>query len=81
MFKILVVEDDAALNRSVCAFLRQNGFNALGCTDAQEAYDAMYGGDIFDLIISDIMMPVTDGFEFAETVRGLDSEIPILFMT
>ena len=41
----------------------------------------MYGGIVFDLIISDIMMPGIDGFEFAETVRKLNQEIPILFMT
>ncbi len=40
----------------------------------------MYGAS-FDLIISDIMMPKIDGFEFAETVRGLNKDIPILFMT
>ena len=81
MFKILVVEDDRELNRSVCAFLGRNGYEAVGCLGANEAYDAMYGGTVFDLIISDIMMPGIDGFEFAETVRGLDKNIPILFMT
>ena len=80
MFKILVVEDDKALNRSVCAFLSQNGYDAIGCTGAQEAYEAMYQ-NIFDLIISDIMMPDIDGFEFAKTVRTLNENIPILFMT
>lgn len=81
MFKILVVEDDRELNRSVCAFLGRSGYEAVGCLGANEAYDAMYGGTVFDLIISDIMMPGIDGFEFAETVRGLDKNIPILFMT
>ena len=81
MFKILVVEDDRELNRSVCAFLSRNGYESVGCLGANEAYDAMYGGTVFDLIISDIMMPGIDGFEFAETVRGLDKNIPILFMT
>lgn len=81
MFQILVVEDDRALNKTVCAFLQQNGYKATGCLSAQEAFDAMYGGTIFDLIISDIMMPEVDGFAFAETVRGLNKEIPILFMT
>lgn len=81
MFQILVVEDDHALNKTVCAFLQQNGYKARGCLSAQEAFDAMYGGTIFDLIISDIMMPEMDGFAFAETVRGLNKEIPILFMT
>ena len=80
MFKILVVEDDKDLNRSVCTFLSQSGYDAAGCLNADDAYDAMYE-TMFDLIISDIMMPGIDGFEFAQTVRELNSEIPILFMT
>lgn len=81
MFQVLVVEDDQELNRTVCAYLNQNGYQALGCLNANEAYDAMYGGTLFDLIISDIMMPGVDGFAFARTVRELNQEIPILFMT
>lgn len=81
MFQVLVVEDDQELNRTVCAYLNQNGYQALGCLNANEAYDAMYGGTLFDLIISDIMMPGVDGFAFAKTVRELNQEIPILFMT
>ena len=80
MFKILVVEDDQDLNRTVCAFLNHSGYEAVGCLDAASAYDAMYA-DLFDLIVSDIMMPGIDGFEFARTVRELNAQIPILFMT
>lgn len=80
MFKILLVEDDKELNQTVCMFLKQNGYEAIGALNANEAYDEMYG-NIFDLIISDIMMPGVDGYEFARTVRELDKEIPILFMT
>lgn len=80
MFRILVVEDDKALNHTVCTYLTQNGYHATGCLSANEAYDAMYG-TVFDLIISDIMMPEIDGFAFAETVRQLNQDIPILFMT
>lgn len=69
MFHILVVEDDRELNKTVCTFLKQNGYEAVGCLSANEAYDAMYGGTLFDLILSDIMMPGIDGFEFAKTVR------------
>ena len=81
MFKLLVVEDDRELNKTVCTYLNQNGYETVGCLSANEAYDAMYGGSMFDLIISDIMMPGIDGFEFAKTVRELDQEMPILFMT
>jgi len=80
MFRILVVEDDRDLNRSVCSFLNQSGYGATGCLGAAEAYDAMYEKH-FDLIVSDIMMPDIDGYEFARNVRTLDQEIPILFMT
>lgn len=80
MFKILVVEDDKDLNRAVCSFLNQSGYEATGCLEANAAYDSMYG-NAYDLIISDIMMPGIDGFEFAKTVRGLNEDIPILFMT
>lgn len=80
MFKILVVEDDTELNRTMCSFLSRNGFEAVGAFNANEAYDEMYG-QMFDLIISDIMMPGVDGYEFAKTVRELNQEIPILFVT
>lgn len=80
MFKILVVEDEKELNKTVCSFLNHSGYEAVGCLNANEAYDALYE-NIFDLIVSDIMMPGTDGFEFAGHVRELDREIPILFMT
>ena len=49
MFKILLVEDDRELNKTVCAYLEQNGYEAAGCLSAGEAYDAMYGGTLFDV--------------------------------
>ena len=80
MFKILVVEDDKDLNKSVCTFLNNSGYEATGCLGAESAYDEMYS-TTFDLIVSDIMMPDVDGFEFAKTVRALNKDIPILFMS
>lgn len=80
MFKILVLEDDRELNRSVCLFLNQNGYETTSCLTADDAYDAMYQ-NVFDCIISDIMMPNIDGFEFAKNIRSLNDNIPILFMT
>jgi len=80
MIHILVVEDDKKLNQIVCAQLTDSGYTVKGCLNPAEAYDLMYGS-LFDLIISDIMMPQIDGYEFAETVRWLNKTIPILFMT
>ena len=80
MFKILVLEDDKELNRTVCAFLNNSGYKAVGCLNANEAYDVLYENTI-DLIVSDIMMPGVDGFEFARNIRDVNNDIPILFMT
>lgn len=80
MIHILVVEDDANLNKIVCSYLNNNGFQTKGCLNAQDAYDAMYN-NMFEMIISDIMMPEIDGFEFARTVRQVNKTIPILFMS
>lgn len=80
MINILVVEDDEKLNRAVCTYLNDCGFSAKGCLDANTAYDEMYNS-IYELIISDIMMPQVDGFEFAENVRRVNKTIPILFMS
>lgn len=80
MVNILVVDDDKELNRTVCTYLNDSGFQAKGVLSANEAYDEMYN-NLYDLIISDIMMPEVDGFEFAETVRQVNRHIPILFMS
>ena len=80
MIRILVVDDDPKLTQAACTYLNDSGYEAKGCLSAEAAYDAMYS-QLYDLIISDIMMPGTDGFAFAETVRGLNRTIPILFVS
>lgn len=80
MIHILVLEDDINLNQIVCTYLNDSGFQAKGCLSANEAYEEMYN-NLYELIISDIMMPEIDGFEFAQTVREVNKTIPILFMS
>lgn len=80
MFKILVIEDDKDLCRSMCSYLSISGYDATGAANAKMAYEAMYN-TVFDLIISDIMLPDTDGFEIAKNIRSTDAEIPIIFVT
>lgn len=80
MINILVVEDDVNLNKIVCRYLNDSGFYAKGCLDANSAYEEMYN-NLYEMIISDIMMPGINGFEFAGTVRSVNKNIPILFMS
>ncbi|MBR5560921.1 MAG: response regulator transcription factor [Clostridia bacterium] len=80
MVHVLVVEDDVRLNQIVCTSLSTAGYAAHGCLNAREAFDLLYAGGI-DVIVSDIMMPGTDGFELVSHVRSVDKKIPILLMT
>ncbi|MCL2481334.1 MAG: response regulator transcription factor [Spirochaetaceae bacterium] len=80
MVTILVIEDDPKLNKIVCAYLGEHGYNTVACTQAMEAFDKMIDIKV-DLIISDIMMPGIDGFKLASLVREQDKSIPILFMS
>jgi len=76
----LVIEDDVKLNYIVCSFLSDNGYHVISCKNGLEAFDRILEEPI-SLIISDIMMPEMDGFEFASEIRKQDKSIPILFMT
>lgn len=80
MINILVVEDDEKLNQIICAYLSRSNYQAKGCKNPIEAYDLMYS-EMFDLIISDIMMPQVNGFDFAKEIREKNPNIPILFIT
>lgn len=80
MVRILVAEDDAGLNRIVCGALSAAGYEVRGCPDGAEALKKMES-EHFDMLVTDIMMPHTDGFELAKEVRASDSRMPVLFMT
>ncbi len=80
MLKILVVEDDKAINGLVCAHLRGSGYEPTACFDGEEALAALER-EHFSMIISDVMMPRVDGFALAEGIRATDKQTTILFMT
>lgn len=80
MITVLVVEDDEKLNYIVSAKLEEQGYRVRHCRNPMEAFDVMDQEKV-DLIVSDIMMPEMDGFEFAAEVRRFDKQIPILYMT
>lgn len=80
MAKILMLEDNRDFNKAVSVYLNQHGHDVFACFNANDAYDVLYENQI-DVIISDIMMPDVDGFEFATAVRETNKEVPILFVT
>lgn len=80
MFKLMVVEDDLSLNKLMTTILKKKGYDVIYFNNAVNALDYFYD-NVIDLIVSDIMMPKMDGFEFAESVRKINVNIPILFVT
>ena len=80
MFKILIVEDDAELSLLFQRVLSKNGFTSLCVTNGQEGLEALKN-DCFDLIISDVMMPVMNGYEFVRILRESNDFTPILMIT
>lgn len=80
MFKILIAEDDNELRLMFQRFLTRNGFSVTAVTNGKEALDVL-SKDFFDLIVSDIMMPVMDGYELVHSLRDSGDNTPVLMIT
>ena len=80
MLKILLLEDDQDLNMLTTSYLKSAGFLVTSVFNGLDGLDKFAEGK-FDLIISDIMMPLCDGFEFARSIREYNNELPIIFMS
>jgi Response regulators consisting of a CheY-like receiver domain and a winged-helix DNA-binding domain len=80
MFKILVAEDDRELRQLFCKALSKNGYVPFEAENGKEALDIIES-EYIDLIISDIMMPVMDGYELTKALRDAEYNIPILMIT
>lgn len=80
MFKILIAEDDAELRQLFSHVLIKNGYSVKGVSNGKEALDQLDEG-YFDLIISDIMMPVVDGYSLVNQLRGAGINTPVLMIT
>ncbi len=80
MFKILVVEDDLQLNQLFCKTLKRNGYETYSALDADRAFEILET-ELVDMIISDVMMPGMDGFEFVQHLRETRMNMPIMLIT
>lgn len=80
MFKILIAEDDAKLRQLFGRVLIKNGYSVKGVSNGKEALDAL-DQEYYDLIVSDVMMPVMDGYELVRAIRDSGNNLPILMVT
>ena len=80
MLKILIAEDDQELRQLFSHVLTKNGYEVCGVSNGQEALKKLEH-DYFDLIISDIMMPVMDGYELVRQLRASGNQTPVMMIT
>ena len=80
MLNILLVEDDKDLNYLISSYLKNEGYNITSFYNGLDALSKFYE-ETFDLVISDIMMPLCDGYELAKQIRETNQQIPIIFMS
>ena len=80
MVKILIAEDDYELRQLFTHVLLKNGYAVKGVSNGREALDAMEQ-EYYDLVISDIMMPVIDGYSFVSQLRSAGNTTPVLMIT
>ncbi|MFY9561689.1 MAG: PAS domain S-box protein [Terriglobales bacterium] len=79
---ILVVEDETALRRLLCASLERRGYKVLAAKDGAEAIEIFrQQRDQIHLVVSDIMMPHVDGFELKQRLVALHSDVKFVFMS
>lgn len=80
MLKILIAEDDRELRQLFSHVLTKNGYAVKGVSNGKEALDTM-DNDYFDLIITDIMMPIMDGYTLVQQLRDTGNITPVLMIT
>ncbi len=80
MIRILIAEDDYDVSQLFKHVLLQKGYSVVTVSDGSEALEAM-NKEKFDLLISDVMMPVMDGFELVRTIREANDQTPVLMIT
>jgi len=80
MFTVLVVEDDCELRQLYSRVLSQNGYFVREAENGKAALDTLEQ-EYVDLVISDIMMPVMDGYELVRSLRDANIQVPVLMIT
>lgn len=78
--RVLVVDDDAAIRRSLERGLRLNGFSVVLADSGRAALDAVRDGSP-DVVVLDVSMPGLSGIDVCRTLRGSDNEVPVLMLS
>jgi len=75
--RVLVIDDDPAARSMICAMLRSGGYMAAEAPDGRRGLESLVSGR-FDLVVTDLLMPIQDGIETIAEIRELDPILPII---
>ena len=80
---ILVVDDFASIRQFVCETLERKGYNTLGATNGNQAFDVLTENGGVDLVLTDYNMPDCTGFELLKKIKETPavSKVPVIFLT
>ena len=80
--RVLLLDDEASVARSLAKRMRQLNYQTVMFTDGIEAMDALVGDPLgFDLVMTDLRMPVMDGIEFTRQLRQRAMNLPVILLT
>jgi YesN/AraC family two-component response regulator len=79
-FKILVVDDEDIIRDSLFYVLEKEGYEVQKAENGKTAYEKMLG-EHFDLVITDIEMPVMKGTELLEKIKTLNVQTSVIIIT
>src|SRR3989339_1650532 len=80
MLKIMVVEDDPSIRKLIIHYLLRQGYQIVEAENGNKAYE-IFQNEHLDLVITDVMMPIMDGFTLSSKIRSVNIDIPILMLT
>lgn len=80
-YRILLAEDDVNLGKVLCTYLSAKNFEVSHANNGEVAYEMFCSTNHFDICLIDVMMPIQDGFTLAKSIRKVDTNIPIIFLT
>jgi len=79
-FSILVVEDSDPIRDLMCLILEENGYHVESACNGKEGFE-LFTQKRFDMVFTDLIMPVMTGCELAEKIKGTNKDIPVVLVT
>lgn len=79
--KVLFVDDEKDVRHGTSVFLRKFFDDVVVCADGQEGLSEFFKNEDFDVVITDILMPVMNGIEMVKEIKKIDSNVFVIFLT